>query len=161
HIPGLPDAQCCDLHSKLMIVDAELVRIGSANFSNRSMGLDTECDAVIEARGDERIARVIRGFRNELLAEHLGVKAEQVEAAVSEGSGSVQRGIEKLASDGRTLRKYERLDDVSDTLVNVASVADPEEPVSLETLIAQLPPEERAAVRRPVWFTPLLILALA
>ncbi len=45
HIPGLPEGQCCDLHSKLMIVDDEVLRIGSANFSNRSMGLDTECDA--------------------------------------------------------------------------------------------------------------------
>ncbi len=53
HIPGLPEGQCCDLHSKLMIVDDEVVRIGSANFSNRSMGLDTECDAAIEANGDD------------------------------------------------------------------------------------------------------------
>ena len=27
-----------------MIIDDEYLRIGSANFSNRSMGLDTECD---------------------------------------------------------------------------------------------------------------------
>ena len=47
--------QCCDLHSKLMIVDDEWLRIGSANLSNRSMGLDTECDVAIEARGDARI----------------------------------------------------------------------------------------------------------
>jgi phospholipase D1/2 len=161
HIPGLPEGQCCDLHSKLMIVDDEVVRIGSANFSNRSMGLDTECDAAIEARGDERIARTIRGFRNELLAEHLGVAAEQVEMAIDEAGGSVHRAIEALRSDGRSLRKYERLDDVSETLVTVALVADPEQPVSLDAMIAQLPPEERAAVRRPRWVLPVSVIAIA
>ena len=161
HIPGLPEGECCDLHSKLMIVDDEVLRIGSANFSNRSMGLDTECDAAIEARGEERVARAIRNFRNELLGEHLGVAAERLEAAVREAGGCVRRGIESRMSDGRSLRKYERLDDVSETLVTVASVADPEQPVSLDTLIAQLPPEERGAIRRPAWLTPLIVLLVA
>ncbi len=161
HIPGLPEGQCCDLHSKLMIVDDEIVRIGSANFSNRSMGLDTECDAAIEARGDQRIARVIRSFRNELLAEHLGTSAERVEAALTEAGGSVQRGIEALMSEERSLRKYERLDDVSEALVTIANVADPEQPVSLESMIAQLPPEDRAAARSPRWVLPIAVLAIA
>ena len=161
HIPGLPEGQCCDLHSKLMIVDDEVLRIGSANFSNRSMGLDTECDAIIEARGDERIARVIHGFRNELLAEHLDQPAEKVDRAIAEAGGSVQRAIDALAHDGRSLHKYERLDDVSETLVTMASVADPEQPVSLDSMIAQLPPEERAAARSPRWVLPVAILAIA
>lgn len=161
HIPGLPEGECCDLHSKLMIVDEEVARIGSANFSNRSMGLDTECDAVIEARGDERIARVIGAFRNELLAEHLDTSAERVDAAISEAGGSVQRVIARLATDARSLRKYERLDDVSETLVTMASVADPEQPVSLDAMIAQLPPEERAAARSPRWILPVAVLVIA
>jgi phosphatidylserine/phosphatidylglycerophosphate/cardiolipin synthase-like enzyme/uncharacterized membrane protein YdjX (TVP38/TMEM64 family) len=161
HIPGLPDGQCCDLHSKLMIVDDEVVRIGSANFSNRSMGLDTECDAAIEARGDERIARTIRGFRNELLAEHMDRSPQEVEAATNEAGGSVHRAIETLSTDERSLRKYERLDEVPEALVTVASVVDPEQPVSLDAMIAQLPPEERAAARRPRWLLPLIVLAVA
>jgi phospholipase D1/2 len=160
HIPGLPDGQCCDLHSKLMIVDDEVLRIGSANFANRSMGLDTECDAAIEAAGDERVARVISAFRNELLAEHLGCPVEQVEAVAAETGGSVARTIGALASDGRTLKKFERLDDVPEALVTMAGVADPEQPVTLDSLIAQLPPEEREAVRRPGWLTPLLMLVV-
>ena len=95
HIPGLSDGQCCDLHSKLMIVDDECLRIGSANFSNRSMGLDTECDAAIEARGDERIVAGIRKFRDTLLGEHLGGSAEEVGRAVKE-SGSLHRAIKAL-----------------------------------------------------------------
>jgi phosphatidylserine/phosphatidylglycerophosphate/cardiolipin synthase-like enzyme/uncharacterized membrane protein YdjX (TVP38/TMEM64 family) len=160
HIPGLPDGQCCDLHSKLMIVDDEVLRIGSANFSNRSMGLDTECDAAVEACGDERVSHAIRDFRNTLLAEHLGVQREHVEAAVDRAGGSVRKGIEALMSHGRSLKKYERLDEVSDTLLTVASVADPEQPVSLESLISQMAPED--VVRpRPVWVVPVVVLAVA
>ena len=32
------------IHSKVMVVDDRLLRIGSANINNRSMGTDTECD---------------------------------------------------------------------------------------------------------------------
>ena len=40
------------VHSKVMIVDDVLARIGSANFSHRSMGMDTECDLAVDAGGD-------------------------------------------------------------------------------------------------------------
>src|SRR6185369_3414401 len=47
-VPGLGEA-CLNLHAKVLVVDDQLLRIGSANLSNRSMGLDTECDLSIEA----------------------------------------------------------------------------------------------------------------
>jgi len=160
HIPGLPEGQCCDLHSKLMIVDDEILRIGSANFANRSMGLDTECDAAIEARGDERIAAAIRRLRNTLLGEHLNTTPERVEAATAE-AGSVSGGIHALMGEERSLRKFERIEPVSDTLITMAMVADPEKPVSLDTLIAQMPPEEGGKTQRPVWLTPLIVFLVA
>ncbi|HEU4626436.1 MAG TPA: VTT domain-containing protein [Steroidobacteraceae bacterium] len=160
HIPGLPEGQCCDLHSKLLIVDDEYLRIGSANFSNRSMGLDTECDIAIEARGDARIAAAIHDFRNVLLGEHLAVPPAQVEQALQE-TGTVHSAIAKLASEGRSLRKYERLDEVPEALIAVASVADPEKPVSLETLIEQFSPEMTIHSPRPAWVLPTALLALA
>ena len=40
------------VHSKVMVVDDRLVRIGSANFSRRSMGVDTECDVAVDAAAD-------------------------------------------------------------------------------------------------------------
>ena len=36
------------VHAKLLIVDDTILRIGSANFNNRSMGLDSECDVFID-----------------------------------------------------------------------------------------------------------------
>ena len=157
HIPGLPNGQCCDLHSKLMIVDDEWLRIGSANFANRSMGLDTEGDVAIEARGEARIATAIRTFRNTLLGEHLGVPIERVDRAVDE-AGTLHGAIESLAGEERSLRPYERLDEVSDTLAAVAGVADPEQPVSLDALIGQFAPETTTKQARPTWILPSIVL---
>ncbi len=160
HIPGLPEGECCDLHSKVMIVDDEWLRIGSANFANRSMGLDTECDVAIEARGDERIATAIRTFRNTLLGEHLDLAVERVDQAVND-AGTLQCAIEQLAGDERSLRPYQRLDEVSETLAAVAGVADPEQPVSLDTLISQFAPEMTTKEPRSVWFLPTIVLCAA
>jgi phosphatidylserine/phosphatidylglycerophosphate/cardiolipin synthase-like enzyme len=55
HIPGLEGAYLLNVHSKVLVMDDELCSVGSANFNNRSMGFDTECNVAIEARGDERI----------------------------------------------------------------------------------------------------------
>src|SRR5688500_4415766 len=38
------------VHSKLMVIDDELARVGSANLNNRSGGYDTECDLGVQAR---------------------------------------------------------------------------------------------------------------
>ena len=91
HIDGLAEGTCIDVHSKLMIADDEWLRIGSANLSNRSMGVDTECDVVIEALGDPRVAETIRAFRDRLLAEHLGVGPDAVSTAIRR-AGSTRRG---------------------------------------------------------------------
>src|SRR5687768_3862454 len=49
HIPGLQESCCLDVHSKLMIADERVLRVGSSNLCSRSMAVDTECDVVIES----------------------------------------------------------------------------------------------------------------
>ena len=149
HIRGLPEGKCCDLHSKLIVVDDEWLQIGSANFCNRSMGLDIECNLAIEARGDARVAEVIAGFRERLLAEHLGVSEQAVHAAVRE-HGSMSRAIAALRSEHRALEPYVELDEPSDAMITMAGIADPERPVSLDRLIGQLTPEAGSVVG-PRW----------
>jgi len=157
HIPDLDEGQHCDLHSKLMVVDDECLLIGSANFSNRSMGLDTECSVAIQARGEERVSACIRRFRNRLMAEHLNVSEEAVDAAALQG-GSLSSAIASLHSEGRTLKPYERLDEPSEAMVALAqNVADPESPVALDKLVAQFAPDMSGAAARPHW---KLLLAL-
>jgi phosphatidylserine/phosphatidylglycerophosphate/cardiolipin synthase-like enzyme len=65
------------IHSKLLIVDDELLNIGSANLTNRSMGLDTElnvsCSTALESPRDAaRLRGEIAALRANLLAEHAG-----------------------------------------------------------------------------------------
>lgn len=133
YVAGLKDGTCIDVHSKLMIVDDDIVRVGSANLANRSMGLDTECDLTIEAGGRAEVQEAIRGFRSELLAEHLGFSPEQVRKTTAE-TASLRATIDRLHRDDRTLKPIVPAQ-VSDTVLNMVSVADPEKPVELNDLM--------------------------
>jgi PLD-like domain len=124
------------VHSKLMIVDDEWLRVGSANFANRSMGLDTECDLVLEARGDSATQAAIASVRNALLSEHLGVARTDVQNAYAV-TGSLGETIATLATQGgRSLQRFERLEEPYPALVALANgVVDPGRPLSMEELI--------------------------
>ena len=92
------------VHAKLTIVDDEVIRIGSSNMNNRSLGLDSECDLCIDARlGDHAaISSKIADIRLDLIAEHLGCRPDAVETAQSDGS--LIAAIEALRGDGRSLQ---------------------------------------------------------
>jgi len=150
HVPGLAEGCCLDIHSKLMVVDDRVLRIGSSNLCNRSFGLDTEADIAIEARGRPHVAAVIRGFRDRLLAEHLGVPLSGFEQEV-EKSGSVLAAIEALKHEGRSMRELDSLPEWSDAVVNVAAVADPDEPIAFESLIVDRHHDEPEMPDQPHW----------
>jgi phosphatidylserine/phosphatidylglycerophosphate/cardiolipin synthase-like enzyme/uncharacterized membrane protein YdjX (TVP38/TMEM64 family) len=153
--------QCIDLHSKLMIVDDRLLRIGSANLANRSMGLDTECDLAIEA-SEPRVARAIVALRDRLLGEHLGVATDDVAQAIGR-MGSLIEAIEALRGNSRSLAPLDAaLDPNLDALVPDAAVIDPERPVNPETLIDRfVPPEEQPHAGRRLIFFALLLAGIA
>jgi uncharacterized membrane protein YdjX (TVP38/TMEM64 family) len=134
------------VHAKLMVVDDRLVRVGSANLSNRSMGLDSECDLAIEALGEERIEKAITNFRNQLLAEHLGVSTDAVADSLSTRQSLIDT-VDKLGNSERTLIPLE-VEEVewSEKILPASAVFDPERPVSPEKLIEEFVPEE---VRKP------------
>ncbi len=103
YTPVTPGGADIYVHAKVLIVDDRLLRVGSSNVNNRSLGLDTECDLAIEARGPGEAAS-IRAIRDRLLAEHLGVAAHEVEQALETTGGSLVRAVEALRRpDGRTL----------------------------------------------------------
>jgi phospholipase D1/2 len=127
--PDSPGQPCCEVHSKLMIVDDEWLRVGSANFANRSMGLDTECDLVIEAAGNPGTRVAIAAARNMLLAEHLGVGLHEVRETLTltRSVGAAVRTLSDCAA--RTLRRFEHLDEPSAAVLALAKgVADPDHP---------------------------------
>ncbi|MBY5761728.1 phospholipase [Rhizobium leguminosarum] len=92
------------IHSKLMIADDELIRIGSSNLNNRSEGLDCECDMLFEADNCEH-RRAIADLRNRLLAEYLGTATETFAAAFMR-SGSVIEAVDTLNNGPRGLREF-------------------------------------------------------
>jgi phosphatidylserine/phosphatidylglycerophosphate/cardiolipin synthase-like enzyme/uncharacterized membrane protein YdjX (TVP38/TMEM64 family) len=157
-MPGL-GASCCNVHAKMIIVDEELVRIGSANLNNRSMGFDTECDLAVEARGDTRVAEVIRGFQDRLLGEHLDVAPEKVRAIVNE-MGSVAKTIAKLQGGERTLANFDKLEEWPDTVITMAQMTDLERPVRPEQLFAQFTPEVSIKEKAPLFIKLGLVLLL-
>lgn len=120
------------VHSKVMIVDDRLLRIGSANLNNRSMGTDTECDLAIEGRSAHDRATIIR-LRNRLVGEHCGVTADEVAEAV-ERSGSLIAAAELLSRNGHALRPVQDGEPFSGEIVTyIESVADPEQPIAADS----------------------------
>jgi len=105
--PVTANEQPIYVHAKLMIVDDRLLRIGSSNFNNRSMRLDTECDVALDATNDASgaVSQNLRNLRHDLLAEHLGCTLEDVGSAFTR-EGSLLRCIESLRGPGRSLVPY-------------------------------------------------------
>ena len=101
------------VHSKVIVVDGRLLRIGSSNFNNRSLGFDSECDVAIEAdpalpncaevqrrdplhprqSGGRASGSHRRGFRDEV-----------------ERRGAFRYGIEELAQRGSFAAQVDRHD---------------------------------------------------
>ena len=90
------------MHAKLMIVDDRLLRLGSSNLNNRSMGVDLECDVAVEADDEDSRQRILT-IRDRLLASHLKTSPDKIAAAVR-AEGSLIRAIERLDTGGRLHR---------------------------------------------------------
>jgi phospholipase D1/2 len=159
-IPGLGEG-CMTMHSKLMIVDDEFARIGSANLSNRSMGFDTECDVALEARGEGRIRRAIADLRHRLLAEHLGVDREKVTERLA-ATGSLLKAVEDLRGQGRTLKVFDHdIPPEVDAWIPDATVIDPDRPLEAQVFAEQfVPKEQRKPARRRVVTATMVLLGL-
>ncbi|MGN5375070.1 phospholipase D-like domain-containing protein [Sphingomonas hankookensis] len=140
------------VHAKVTVIDDQLLRVGSSNFNNRSLRLDTECDVTIDAtrsaNADE--CRTIAGIRNSLIAEHLGVECEDVESTLAR-TGSLIATIEELRGEGRALHPYEipDLDAVTEWLAD-NKILDPEGPGEMfESLSERTPLLKKLKKHRP------------
>ena len=94
--PLTEDGERIIVHAKVSIIDDALLRIGSTNLNNRSMGFDTECD-VAAAPKDEAGRAFVRTFRHRSIAHFLGQTAEAF-GAVEALEGSTGQAIQKLSS---------------------------------------------------------------
>jgi len=148
-------ARAVNVHAKVLVIDDVFAKIGSANFSNRSMGLDTECDLAVEAHDPAGVA-FVGSVRDRLLGEHLGLTAAEV-AARLRASGSLCRLIdEQVATAAYGLVPLpDAIAAPVDLTVFDGAVVDPEEPWSLEAFMERAVPVplRRRLARR--WLRPL------
>ena len=146
HVEGLCEGTCLDLHSKVMVVDDEWMRIGSSNISNRSMGVDTECDVTVEAAGRPEVQAAIRAYRDRLLAEHSGVEVEHLVAHL-ESAGSIAAAVGPIGTPGRHLGKLEA-PEISEAMLAAAAIGDMEKPISFDVLVQSFASDDPAPVAR-------------
>lgn len=134
------------VHAKMMIIDDKILRVGSANLNNRSLGLDSECDLVIDSRHttDQRTSEQIAAIRCSLIAEHCGVD-EQKAADALIGGGSMIEFIQKSRDGNRKLLPFVIPDlGIAEELISDNKIFDPErpdevfEPFSEKTLVGDV-----------------------
>jgi len=82
------------VHAKMSIYDDQVLRIGSTNLNNRSLGFDTECDVAVEP-GTEAGWETIRDFRHRTLGHWIGVEGEAF-AAAEALTGSVGLAVQRF-----------------------------------------------------------------
>jgi phosphatidylserine/phosphatidylglycerophosphate/cardiolipin synthase-like enzyme len=133
-VPDL-DGQSVGVHSKVLVIDDQLCRVGSSNLTNRSMRLDTECDVTIEATNNAERTGIAK-LRNRLLAEHLGMSAEAVEDALAHDA-SLVRLVDSRRAESRSLRELPS-DDTPSALMLAQELIDPSRPVTADLVIEAL-----------------------
>jgi phosphatidylserine/phosphatidylglycerophosphate/cardiolipin synthase-like enzyme/uncharacterized membrane protein YdjX (TVP38/TMEM64 family) len=147
------------VHSKVLVVDDRLVRVGSSNLSNRSMGLDTECDAAIESNGSRETAEAIATFRNRLLGEHLGT-GEKTVAALLRSEGSLTAIVDRFRDRPRCLRPIEPDLRGWDLPVSTPSIFDPDGPETPKRLVREFVGEDVPQSAGNPWVRILAVLGL-
>ena len=167
-ILGEQAKSCMSVHSKLLIVDNRLVRIGSANISNRSMGLDTECDLAIESSGRVDVEQAIARFRDTLIAEHLGSSAQEVAAVLAQTNSLIETIKALQGGSQRTLSLVDgTMPEWLDQMIPEYALIDPDSPVAPEPLIEEFALSEKrgagsgALLRGVLIFCGLFALAAA
>lgn len=101
YTPKTVNGQDIYVHAKVMIVDDRILRVGSSNMNNRSLGLDSECDLAFEA-ADPDHCEIIGRLRTRLMSEHCGVSEAEL-AAAFERTGSLIATIDTFQGQGRHL----------------------------------------------------------
>ena len=133
-----PQGRCLNVHSKVLVIDDDIVSVGSANLSTRSMSLDTECSLVIEANGEPRVRAAIGALKSRLLGEHLNRDPAMVDAAI-EKQGSLIGAIEALRDEGRSLRPLGvTAEDEWSAVLADQPMIDPAEPVDVDSLLSDV-----------------------
>ena len=146
------------IHSKLLLVDDRFLTVGSANATNRSMGLDTELNVSWEAAdpaGQLELVAAIRGVRTSLLAEHAGLYGRGEEQRF-ERVEDLTSLFDCLADDHDARLCHYAPDSVlensdwTEALEPIALIVDPERPVDSELIFESFSKIETGSFARGI-----------
>jgi len=124
------------IHSKLLIVDDRFMTLGSANCTNRSLGVDSELNLAWECeKRRDPLQKGIARLRASLLSEHAGIPHD---GRLERIDGLAER-IDELLAEGTRLRRRQlpELPEGSEAIQLVQLAFDPEAP-PLEGALAEL-----------------------
>lgn len=130
YTPKTTEGEDIYVHAKVMIVDDRVLRVGSSNMNNRSMGLDSECDLALDCglEANTDCTDEIASVRTSLIAEHLGLAPERVAKSFAE-TGSLIETIETLRGEGHSLVPLALEDpDAVEEFIAENELLDPERP---------------------------------
>jgi phosphatidylserine/phosphatidylglycerophosphate/cardiolipin synthase-like enzyme/uncharacterized membrane protein YdjX (TVP38/TMEM64 family) len=143
HVPGL-DEQVMTVHAKLMIVDGRFLRVGSSNLTNRSMGLDTECDIAIDACDGRDVRDRIRKLQSTLLAHHLEVDVQDVQRSLHRHERLGPAVDELRTTEHRSFAPLHALSDERlEQALPESTFFDPERPLAPERLVEEIVGEDK------------------
>ncbi len=160
-----------NVHAKVLIVDNCFARVGSANFNNRSLGLDSECDVSVcvnsQNSESENQKKAIDHFQTRLIAEHLDHSCDRVAEQVKQLGGWIP-AIEALQGNDRTLKPLpEKVTPEVDRLVPETDIVDPIQPIDPSRLMTDLlvkprhrPLRQRFMLFGSLFFAIFLVTAL-
>ncbi|MCE9670792.1 phospholipase D-like domain-containing protein [Myxococcus stipitatus] len=133
------------IHSKVMVVDDGFLTLGSANTTNRSLGLDSELNLSWEARApDDAVARAIRRVRVSLMAELAGLGGVVEVAPLARADARWVEFLDAVAEAGLHRLRPHPLETVFDQSPLLKSlepeelIIDPEDSVLDESLFEAL-----------------------
>jgi phosphatidylserine/phosphatidylglycerophosphate/cardiolipin synthase-like enzyme/uncharacterized membrane protein YdjX (TVP38/TMEM64 family) len=126
---GTDHAAAVMVHSKVMIVDDRILRVGSANLNNRSMGADTECDLAFEATSDAHREYIAR-LRRRLIGHFCGVDERDIARNEADLFGFLDRQAD--AGAVKSLQPIDPAATAGGMATVVQPVADPREPLHLD-----------------------------
>lgn len=142
------------VHSKVIISDDKIIKIGSSNLTNRSMGLDTECDLCIETDHKESVRKVLYT----LLRDHTGRFDQPIEQTIS-----INDTLIKMSTNNKFLKRFKVTTryTVSSKLIQYADLSEPIEGEKLLEKTIWRPRKVRRSVlfRMAVPFAGLLLVA--
>lgn len=127
------------IHAKLMIVDDQFLTVGSANWTNRSMRIDSELNVSVDASDDRspELRDDIRRIRASLLAEHAG--REDCEAF--EDLSGLMDLLDQCARDASSKLQLMQMENPDDDDALLIALFDPSGDLSVDVLSEALKEE--------------------